>query len=60
MIPKARSRLCSYFLEPALLKKEQATTPEIEIKSEPKRLYEKWIGVTNQANRLTISRIIEM
>jgi len=25
-----------------------------------KRLYQKWIGVTNQANRLTISRIIEM
>ncbi len=25
-----------------------------------KRLYEKWIAVLNQANRLTINRIIEM
>jgi len=24
------------------------------------RLYEKWIAVLNQANRLTINRIIEM
>lgn len=35
--------------------KESGTSPVTV-----ERLYEKWIGVKNQANRLTISRIIEM